>query len=94
MGVTHVLLCSEHMILLTPYRNHVTMYKEVHMTTDELMLVQVQLARSLVTIIDHLKIDWDMNRAEVIDKLVREGLKGMIRSEGEDAELIAKYFRL
>lgn len=39
------------------------------------MLVQVRLPRDLVKRIDHLCVDWDLYRVELIEQLLQEGLK-------------------
>ena len=43
-------------------------------TTDK-VLVQVRLPKDLVKQIDHLCIDWDLYRAELVEQLLREGIK-------------------
>ena len=41
----------------------------------EKVLVQVRLPKDLVKQLDHLCVDWELYRAELIEQILREGVK-------------------
>ena len=43
------------------------------------VLVQVRLPVDLVKVIDHLAVDWDVYRAEAMERLLRQALEAEVR---------------
>ena len=41
----------------------------------ERVLLQVRLPKDLVKRLDHACVDWEQSRAELVEELLREGLK-------------------
>ncbi len=41
---------------------------------DDRIMVQVRLDKQLVKDLDHLRVDWEMYRAEIVEHLLKEAI--------------------
>jgi hypothetical protein len=50
-----------------------------HDPVEARVLVQVRLPKSIVKELDHICIDWDLNRTQLVEQLLREGIARFVK---------------